>query len=150
MNEFVGQRIKNQLSPIKTQPAQIIEEIKVNDEPVPLSINELNSLLQPIFPEPKKVTEGMLIFYNLWDFSDWYLPQRELFTEAQKTALDTLVQTRDMVGVGCPCKRAHRETVALQYWRGFWQNNKDSDILPTILKIANVAQISFADLYLFP
>lgn len=109
-----------------------------------VSLDDLRNILKKELviehvSEEKKVN---IHFQSIYDFVEWYEKNKEEFSIQQKTALDTLSVARRAIEAGCVCKRAQREIRAFQYFEQFWLNNKNSDLLPTILKITKVNKIS--------
>lgn len=110
----------------------LLESLKIASEPAPV------------------VGDTCKLFNHVWDFVEWYEPNRADFSEDQKKALDTLIQVRDMVNTGCGCKRAHRESAANDYFKTFWLNNQTTDLLPTVLKISNSTKLQIGNFLTFP
>lgn len=108
----------------------------------PIGLIELKKLLEDnlLGVSFKKTLEEVreLIINNIYDFSIWYDSNKNIFSDAQKFALDTLMVFREQIDQGCTCKRNSRETRAHQYFEEFWTRNKDSDILPTIANSLNL------------
>lgn len=99
---------------------------------------------------PVGLLEPLRHFPHLWSFVEWYEPNREKFSEAQRTPLDTLIQTRDMVNSGCGCKRASREAAANDYFKSFWLNNQSNDLIPSVLKHVGSERVQFANFLTYP
>lgn len=150
MGNIVTDRIKEQLKPA---PEPVVNLI-LNTEPAPskpIEPNNLADLLesQVIEPEPEQVNE-IIQFLNIYDFVTWYLQHKDAFSEPQVQALETLVQSRDMIHQGCACKTHSREQAAQDYFRGFWMGNLNNDMIPTVLKIAGSKRAVFGNFLSYP
>lgn len=147
---MVLERLMGEIKRVETFPK--VEPIK---EPIsePVPPEELKSALESILvevKEPIQETPQEINFANLFEFVDWYEKNRSGFSEEQSKALNTLVQTRDMVGVGCPCRRPQRERAASEYFKTFWENNSKTDLITTLIKVAGINKVSFGGFLSYP
>jgi len=134
--------------------SQKIEEIYMLGKPLSIDIlrelliKELKDIIEPQIIVDTIVEE--LNFASLYDFVDWYEGHQDGFSSPQRTALDTLIQTRNMINAGCNCKRPQREHIAAEYYQTFWENNAKTDIIPTLLKAAKAKRIRFGNFLCVP
>lgn len=154
MHDIIFDRIRNQVQGIPAMQPMRIEHPPLIENP-PVSREELHALFLELFKEPEPpaiIIESVPLvhFPHLWSFVEWYEPNREKFTEAQRVPLDTLIQTRDMVNTGCGCRRASRETAANAYFKDFWLNNQTTDLMPAVLKNVGSEKIQFAHFLTYP
>lgn len=158
MSNIVLDRIKRQtennfqLNKIE----QVVNNVFNQQNQIPLSTNELQSTLENLFLVEEKREENItpksedLFFPDLFHFCEWYLNNQKGFTEIQKKALGTLVEARDLINVGCACKRQQRLDAATNYFKIFWENNLKNDLIPTILKISQAKKVVFGNFLQFP
>ena len=85
------------------------------------------------------------VFGGIIDFVDWFTPNKEKFTEKQLIPLNTLVQARQMIEIGCGCKRAQRLNQSDEYFKVFWMNNKNTDLPETVMRIGNFKTLKFSN-----
>jgi hypothetical protein len=153
MHNVALDRIRSQVQGIPPMQTAAITVIEIPENP-PISRDELRVLLLDLFKEEAPIViipaSPLTHFVHLWSFVEWYEPNKEKFNEQQRQALDTLLQTRDMVNTGCPCKRAHRESAANEYFKSFWLNNQDNDLIPSVLKHTGSDKIQFANFLVYP
>lgn len=152
------QRIKRQIGPLApTDPVRIAYEaiVATTDSP-PISEEELRSVLmselgviQPV-PAAQCPPVDSLHFQNIYDFVSWYAVHQQEFSDSQRTALDTLLMTRNGIEAGCACRRASREHLAHAYFGEFWSHNCKTDLLPTIARIAGASSVSIANICSYP
>ena len=140
-----------------TQPViAAFNAIKETTLSPPISLEELRAvLMSEICPEPQLVPVNtdvpiVLNFRNIFDFTAWYSSNRDGFNPKQQEALDTLIKTRDLVEQGCSCKRSGREMMAHNYFANFWTNNKNTDLMETIAKVANAKIVTIRPFCAFP
>ena len=125
----------------------------------PISLEEFRSMLmsamevsmddqQPIPPEQQPIEQ--IVFQNIFDFVAWYEVNRSCFNEQQQAALNTLYDTRMGINNGCACRRDQRERIAHEYFGKFWQNNKETDLLAAVAKVAQVKRVIMAALCEWP
>jgi hypothetical protein len=86
----------------------------------------------------------------LYEFAEWYEQHQEEFSQPQRVALDTIVQTRNMIGVGCKCTRNTRERIAREYFRDFWINNSKTDMMGVLLKATKAKKVTFTNVLSYP
>lgn len=155
MHNFALDRIKGQM--FSLEKPKFTTAVKVNN--IKELISEPISIkrLREIFMEELK--EGTIsqikeeVFYkfsNIFEFVDWYTVHQQEFSEEQKLALNTLVQTRDYIFTGCNCKRNEREGAANNYYRDFWANNSKTDLVASILKVTGATKVLFEGIFSFP
>ena len=119
----------------------------------PISLSELKNILmeeiegsliktEPITPDVSGEKTDR-VFGGIEDFVAWLLPVKEKFTPQQLVPLATLIQARDMIFVGCACKQQYRTTQANEYFSTFWTNNRNTDLIPTIMNIGNYKSVTF-------
>lgn len=135
---------------------QVVLNVTQQQNQIPLSTQELQSTLEKLFIVEEKLVEPViaqiddLSFPDLFHFCEWYLNHKDGFTEIQQRALGTLVEARDLINVGCACKRQQRLDAALNYFKIFWENNMKNDLIPTVLKLSSAKKIVFGDFLQFP
>ena len=151
MHNVVLNRIREQIR--SSAPSMILpptkREAKVVVLSSPISPDELRALLMSviekvgIIPAPVQQMQSLdeLHINNVHAFSDWYEPVREKFTPLQQVALDTIVQSRQMVNNGCACKRELRDNAAHAYFQNFWTNNWKTDLVQAIFNVAGAKRI---------
>jgi len=122
--------------------------IPVLSNPVPEDILYALFLKELTVEVPIVVVEQQrhIDFPNVFVFVEWYLEHQQEFPVAQQQALNTLVQTRDMVLKGCNCKRQIHEHHANNYYLDFWNKNRPTDMIPTVMQIAKVSSITFGNI----
>jgi hypothetical protein len=151
MHNFLLERLKKQMEKAKVKAIQPVIEIVTISPPVSLIL--LRQLLNEAIKEElivKPTIPQELSFANVFEFVEWYEKNQENFSPEQRVALNTLVQTRDMIGVGCNCRRPQREQAAWEYFKIFWENNIKTDIIPTIMKISGASVVKFGNFLIFP
>lgn len=153
-NSIVLNRIHSQIKekvPVVVQPKPFLT---VPPPVPPVKTETLRLLLEEIIPNDVVVEVPQLISYKvfntIYDFVDWYVGREKHFTERQQTALNTLVQTRNVIGVGCACKRQQREQAAFAYFKTFWQNNKGNDLPARVMEVANAKSLEFGNFLKYP
>ncbi len=149
MSNLAIERIMSQTATVVPTPAD--EALKAMQNTATFSAIELVELRQilrqelcptPIL-EPAPVSENVVLhFDSIYDFTQWYIPNKKAFSVQQRTALDTVEHARGMIDAGCACKRSSREVKAHQYFEQFWLNNRDTDLLPTIANIVGANRVS--------
>lgn len=151
MSNPVIDRIQNQITQKAPQPLLIAAEQITISPPVAESV--LYELFLKEFLEeslPVQVTPQEAGFGNIFDFVAWYVEHQDQFSPEQRVALNTLVQTRDMVFQGCNCKQPQREYAAREYFKTFWTNNANTDMMPTLLKALGVQRVTFEKFLAYP
>lgn len=151
MHNATLERIRSQIHGQSMDKPSIQPVIEISP---PVSLEILRIRLQEIFVEPPKVEVPIAPldkhFNNIYDFVAWYVENQVRFTEGQRNALNTLVQTRVGIDQGCNCKKNTREAIANEYFQTFWRNNKETDMMPTLLKALNVQKVSFGKFLTYP
>ncbi len=161
MSDFALDRIKEQL---KKQPSIPREELLklgagggFEYKPTIISPEELQDELNNLFQISEPIKEEIIVtssnikeFPDLFHFVEWFIVNEEKFNERQKAALKTLVEARDLINVGCACKRQQRLAGATNYFQIFWQNNIKNDLLETVLKACQTEEIIFGDFLRYP
>lgn len=151
------QRITKQTgSPPVRDPVQIAFQAIVDaaDNP-PISESELREILREelgivaVNSQECPVTEE-LKFNNIYDFASWYAVYQEKFSGPQRTALDTLLITRNGIDSGCACRRPSRDAAAHAYFGEFWTRNKQTDLLQAIARVANATRVSIEGICCYP
>ena len=102
-------------------------------------MNELVPTEQPKEAAPSNVK----IFDGIEDFCFWYYILKDRFTEQQNVALTTLIQARDVINMGCSCKRQARRAQSNQYFKEFWLNNQSTDMVTVIKGIGPFSELDF-------
>lgn len=157
MNNIIFDRIKKQtednirLNKVTTA----IDNIVAHQKQTPIPPTELQTTLENLFltekiEESKPIESLNIIFPDLFHFCEWYGNNKTKFTEIQQKALGTLVEARDLINVGCACKRQQRLNAANNYFKIFWDNNQKNDLIPTVLKISGAKSVEFGDFLRFP
>src|SRR4051812_23935013 len=110
MNNLVLDRIQRQREN-NFQPTKVEEVVNVifnNQNQIPLLPSELQITLENLFAEKEPIViipqQTDLSFPDLFHFCEWYLNNKQGFSERQQKALNTLVEGRDLINVGCACK----------------------------------------------
>jgi hypothetical protein len=145
MNNLVLDRINQQLTVSKkeiqvAQPAEVEERREVNALPP----DELKKLFMDELAPTPLAPEGERIFNGIEDFVSWYLGVKDQFSEGQVVALSTLVQTANLINIGCACKKANRINQANDYYRIFWTKNMKTDLPSKVHSVSGVSSVSFA------
>lgn len=164
MNNLILERIKSQeIQKTNNTPVNnFISNQQIYTEHIP--ILELKEILNKLFKiqETKKDVildkENIISipilsikeFTDLFNFVEWYLNNENKFNEKQQIAIKTLVQARDLINVGCACKRPQRFNAAVNYFKIFWLNNIKSDLMPTLLKACNSEKVILGDFLQYP
>ena len=151
MSNYVLDRIQQQIRHEVPVAAPRIENTIVISPPISDSV--LHDLLMkefamfvPVVEETKKE----IAFSSIYDFVPWYETNKQLFSENQQTALNTLVNARDGIFSGCNCKRQNREYAALEYFKNFWINNSTTDMMPALLTSLGASKVKIADFVNYP
>jgi hypothetical protein len=143
MSNVVLRRINQQINP-PPQPSTVVEApTHVVDKklPTPLSSEEIRKIFMP---EPEVATPSEeQVFDGIEAFVSWYLPVRDKFSEAQNMALITLVQMRDYINSGCACKRDYRLGQANDYYKAFWDGNRETDLPQKVKEVGNFKSVLF-------
>jgi hypothetical protein len=152
MSDIVLDRIQGQIQAATPQPAVISQPAAPTSPAVsPEALREaLTKALIPEAAQPTPEPTESFSFENIYEFADWYVVNEDKFSPAQQIPLKTLVATRDMVNVGCACKRGTREAVANEYFVNFWRNNVSTDLMPTLLAALNTKRVLFARFMAYP
>ena len=154
-NKIAEERIKaqitqNVISSLQVQHQAIVDVLTS----APISLEDLRKLLMDemgvVHEEALVKLVDTLNFDNIYDFSDWYVIHQMEFSELQRLALDTVLQTRRTIDAGCACKRTRREALAHEYFSAFWTNNIKTDLLSAIAKIAEASKVIIAGCYTYP
>lgn len=147
MNRLVLDRIKQQMAPSNTEaqvkPQPVVEEQReiyalAPEELKKLFMNEVEAATAPAIQTNDRVFDG------IEDFVTWYVGVKDKFTDGQNVALLSLIQTRDMINIGCGCKRAQRKQQANQYFQLFWTRNLETDLPAHVMFVGEFSSISFA------
>ena len=144
MSNLAIERIILQTRLAESKAASFNEGLVNAPGATPLTPEELKLVLESILcPNQENVAKEdpeqeiqEIRFENIYDFTPWYTQNKLKFSAGQRVALDTIEQARAAIEAGCACKRHSREIRAHQYFEQFWLNNKETDILPTISKVA--------------
>lgn len=154
MSSIVLERINKQLNNFnqKSTPDSNIEQIQKQEIKIELSPAISPEKLRKIFmselnkPEVHKLPQNTLYmkFDGVESFVNWYLPLKDKFSEEQNIAMSTLIQARDIINVGCGCKRKNRLEQANNYFKTFWEKNSQTDLPNKIISVGNFNSISFA------
>ena len=158
MSEIVLNRIKRQTEENLqlNKIDQVVTAIVQKQNQIPLSTTELQTTLENLFLQEEIkcapiISEAEdLSFPDLFHFCEWYLNNKENFDEKQQKALGTLVEARDLINVGCACKRQQRLAAATNYFKIFWENNITTDLPKIILNISKAKKIVFGDFLSYP
>ena len=126
---------------VTLSPPISLDELRV------LLTNELNGVQTAI---PECISPEAIHFENIYDFASWYGNNQSGFTQQQRLALDTILQTRHLIEVGCACKRASREAMAHNYFDMFWTNNRKTDLLVTVAKVTGVKRVTIGTVCAYP
>lgn len=134
---------------------QIVKEASPKPNINPIPPEELKILLYNLFQvesssQENKLKSEIYSFPDLFHWVEWYLTNKDKFNINQQRPLDTLVQAKDLINVGCACKRNQRFDAANNYFKTFWTNNLKNDLLPTILSILKVKSMQISDFLIFP
>jgi hypothetical protein len=149
MNNPVLDRIKRQIHSSKkesvfVQPKLVLVEEKVAQTPI--QPEELKNLFMAEItetPSTSSVDTNHKNFDGIEEFVAWYLPLRDKFSENQIVALTTLVQAREVINVGCACKKTYRKNQANNYFKTFWLNNQNTDLPSKVLEVGQFASVTF-------
>lgn len=158
MNNLALNRIQEQLRHKNILPKNEIGFTTATYIPTPIPPEELQSTLEKLFVIEEPIVEVFTTqnttdikeFPDLFHFVEWYLIHQDKFSERQKSALKTLVEAKDLINLGCACKRQQRLNAANNYYQIFWQNNTNNDLLPTVLRICECKFISFGNFLQYP
>jgi hypothetical protein len=152
MNDFVLNRIKSQLQASKKIENTSAPERTHVEEPekvAPLDPQEFKTLLMEELGEtrtpetPPVPPNGERVFNGIEDFVTWYEPLQEKFSEGQRVALKTLIDSKAAINIGCGCKRGKRKRQAEDYFSTFWNNNLTTDLPVKVLEVGNYSAIIF-------
>lgn len=147
MSNLVIDRIarQNQVRKPITRPFnfQFVPDKIVVSPPIPLDklkkifMEELvNKEVVEAKPEESPVSSEK-IFNGIDDFVVWYLGERDkqMFSDNQRIALNTLVDARNVVYTGCKCNRDKLKNEAEKYFKVFWMKNQYTDLPQRIREI---------------
>jgi hypothetical protein len=150
MLNIVLDRIEKQIQRASPAPSHsLFVQEEVRHPPIPL--DELREMFMNELAETETVSATKTIhFHSFYDFVEWYVPRMMQFSEPQRTALHTIVETRNMVEKGCNCTKRNRENIADEYFKNFWMNNLDNDMIPTVLKVAEANIVKFGNFLTYP
>ncbi len=150
VNELVLRRIDNRIR--KTPLVPVTEKSEKKEEPKknlpnPLSSDILKELLLSSLREDK-VKEILfeldeIKFNGIEHFVSWYETVREEFSDPQRKALETLVQMRDAINIGCGCRRSQRLDGANNYYIDFWLSNASTDLPDKVKEITKAKIVIF-------
>lgn len=140
-------RIKQQMA-LSNKDAQVVPQPEVEGERIVcglspeelkrLFMSEVESAATPTVQTNERVFDG------IEDFVGWYLNVKEKFSPGQVVALSSLIQYRDVINIGCGCKRQQRKAHANEYYRTFWTNNLVTDLPQMVLFVGEFSSVSFA------
>ena len=156
MSNLVLDRIKRQTdeNTASNKIEQVLNHVFEKQNQIPISTEELQLTLNNLFlEEPLKQDispNELLEFPDLFHFCEWYLNHKEFFSENQQRALGTLVEARDLINVGCACKRQQRLDAAINYFKIFWENNTKNDLIPRVLEVSKAKRILFGNFLQYP
>ena len=128
-------------------PPEVLREKlveKLNPKPTIILNEELPK------PTENPIRLELVHFSSLFEWAHLYENNKTLFTEQQIKPLDTLIEARNITLGGCNCDREKRKFIANDYFKKFWINNRQTDILPTLQKVLNTKKIIFGDFLSFP
>ncbi len=98
----------------------------------------------------KEISIEVVQFINIIEFAHWYENNVSFFSEAQQRPLNSLIEARKIMLGGCNCDREKRKFIAEDYFRKFWIQNKNTDLLPTLLNCLKTKKVIFGDFLSFP
>jgi hypothetical protein len=144
INRILSQRVNH--APKVSVPVELVVS-------PPIGLDELRAMLQKELedkvPEIEPLTD-QIVFNSIYEFVDWYIPNQGKFSAQQQVALQTLIQTRDYINVGCNCTRPNRERGASDYFRDFWLKNAQTDMMPTLLAATGAKKVVFGSFLIYP
>jgi hypothetical protein len=151
MNQIIKNRIEKQknfwTSSNFSATAQITEGSQDKEDaeakPVPPEVIKRTLDLHYGLEEKQKEDEGAFIFKDLEHFCSWYFSEKEAFLPPQKEALDSLVKARDAIYMGCNCRQDKRKELANEYYKAFFIQNQNTDIIPKIKETLRVKSVDF-------
>lgn len=163
MSDFFSKRLKRERKELNKKDDFVfqIEEETLNKkneskiiDPQTLKekiINKLNPNIKIIMNQEISSQEIEMVHFScIEEFVSWYEINKSFFSEAQQKPLNTLIEARDMTIGGCNCNRQHRKNMANQYFVNFWTNNKETDLLLTLIKALNTKKVIFGDFLTYP
>lgn len=160
LQRFTKNKIVEQPKSLINNEKNAIDEIPKDTSPVVSPEKLREELLNKVNPQPKIIMNQesldtvpkieLVHFLNIFDFVDWYINNKNKFSEKQTKPLDTLIEARDMSIGGCNCNLEHRRRLVDDYFRNFWINNQKTDLLPTIQGIMKTGKIIFGDFLSYP
>ena len=155
MNDFVLKRINNQINRFKKEDAVFTNAVRVEEKKtltIPLDENILRRLLMDNIEDDEtklQVSQDVPVeleiftFEGIEHFCSWYEPLAASFTEAQRIAITTLVDTKNMINNGCGCKRKQRFGQAEGYYTTFWTENRETDLPLAVRSVVGAKKIEF-------
>jgi hypothetical protein len=152
MNSIIFNRIQEQQKHNSISKPKIVTNKPIIE---PISPEKLQNELEHLFQveqvnnsiiEKKNIQE----FPDLFHFVEWYLGKESLFLEKQNEALKTLVQARDLINVGCACKRTQRIEAAHNYFKIFWANNAKTNLVSSVLQACKTESVLFGNFLHYP
>jgi hypothetical protein len=146
MSNLVLDRIKrqSQQSNLVRIESKQEEKIVVKALPIAISPDKLKNIFMSELVQPEVLPPKDMVFGGIQDFVAWLVPVKDSFTPEQIVPLSTLIQARDMIEIGCGCKRANRIRQANDYFKTFWINNQANDLPQKVIQVGNFSSISFA------
>ena len=160
MSRFILQRFSGPQQPDQT-PEQVLAQLNVITHPQESPIIEpeilRSELLAKVNPQPQiKISDDpngileFMAFANIFEFVNWYEINKDKFSEAQQKPLSNLIAARNMATGGCPCDIETRKLIATDWFKKFWINNKNTDLVPTLLKATNAKKVVFGEFLTIP
>lgn len=123
--EVLRTKLSEKLNP---QPVIVVEEVPLGEMP--------------------KIE--LIHFSCIFEFVHWYENNKALFSEKQQAPLDSLIEARNITLGGCNCDRDKRTMIAEDYFRKFWTQNKNTDLLPTLQNLLKTKKVLFGDFLIYP
>lgn len=153
--EINRSKIINSSKPVEIIENELLPPVQQSD---PIQPEELNRLLsykidpkpQILMNETQALNIEMVHFANLFEFAAWYGENKGSFNPKQQEALDTILEAKAMTIGGCNCDVDKRAMIAEDYFKNFWIRNKNTDLLPSLLRALNSKKVIFGDYLSFP
>lgn len=163
MHNLVSQRFGQKQQAVIVPLNHTMPDDEANQPPPPFSPPVKPSvlrekLLEKLNPKPKivineqaeEVSIELVHFASLFEFVHWYEENSQSFSERQREPLNSLIEARNITLGGCNCDREKRTLIANDYFRKFWTQNKNTDLLPTLQNILRTKKVLFCDFLIYP